>query len=165
MELSGVVHNTQSQSIRQQRIIFLACKVFSSSIWNYKSTKHAIFVAGVTAGGRFEMSTAEIIPYPTAGNQSLRELLYKVPSSNKMVLLRNNQDLFNTIWIFVPKTRILDWLILTSFLGSHRSTFTPFIRWKNRNISSIYCCQVDFLVVSPKNHLPQSVWWMIGEAE
>lgn len=38
-----------------------------SSIWNYKSTKHAIFVAGCSAGGRFEMSTAEIIPYPTAG--------------------------------------------------------------------------------------------------
>lgn len=42
-----------------------------ASIWNYKSTKHAIFVAPSTAGGRFEMSTtdrtAEIIPYPTAG--------------------------------------------------------------------------------------------------
>ena len=44
--------------------------VADSSIWNYKSTKHAIFVAGCPAGGRFEMSTAEIIPYPTAGGAS-----------------------------------------------------------------------------------------------
>lgn len=65
---------------------------------------------------------------------------------------------------YLPKKIKSNWLILTSFffpgpLSHHLSEESR----KNRNISSIYCCQVWYY--QPKNHLPQSVWWMIGQAE